>query len=147
MESQAVAEALARIEGKLDALLSKPAARTSSASSSKFPAPNVGDIAPDSELDSQYGNPKLKKSPTRWKGRDLAGKSYSELTVEELECVASLCDWKVGKNMEEGTPESDKNADYARKDGARARGWIRRIEAGWKPPTVSDDDIPFSRAA
>lgn len=117
------------------------------------PAGDDAAVASDTELDGEWGDPVLKKSPPRWKGRDLASKRYSQLTEEELDCVIGFLEWKRDKNREEvaaavksgdaaAQAKAEKGVMYAVKDAARARGWLRRLKQGWKPPTVSDE-IPF----
>lgn len=127
---------LDRIEAKLDQLLAKPAPRASSAPVA------VGEVtpAPDSDLDGQYGDPKIKKDPTRWKGPSMVGKRLSQTTPEYCDAVMSLALWKVGKDNEAGDA---KKAGYARRDAERALGWKLRLERGYKPPVADDDDIPF----
>ncbi len=90
-------------------------------------------VADDSDLDSEWGNPEIKKNPPRWQGGDFAGKRLSECTPEFLEELASFHDWRVTK------AEDDKKAGYARRDASRARGWAARLRAGWKPPVPEGD--------
>ena len=128
--------ALARIEEKLDRLLTGPAR---SAASTRAP---VSSVAPASDLDGQHGDPELRKSPPRWQGRNLAGLRYSQCTVEELECVASFKDWCAQRDADAG---DEKKANYSRLDAARARGWAERKAAKSVslPGAVDDDGIPF----
>lgn len=83
-----------------------------------------GAVAPASELDSQYGNPVIKKDPPRWSGPSFVGQPYSACSAEYLESLAGFLEWKAGKNEED--PERAKFAAYDRKDAARARGWAQR---------------------
>lgn len=135
---------LDRIEAKLDQLLiakPKPAPRAASSTSTGGVTP-----APDSDLDSQYGDPVVKKDPTRWKGPSMVGKKLSETTPEFCDSFMGLALWKVGKDLEAG---DEKKAGYARRDAERALGWKIRLETGYKPsPRVvdefaDDDGIPF----
>lgn len=91
---------------------------------------SAGAAAPDSELDHEYGNPTVRKDPKKWTGKSYVGCTFSQCPVEYLETLAGFLDWKATKEDEEG---KTKYAGYSRKDAARARGWIRRIKAGWKP--------------
>ena len=90
--------------------------------------------ASDKELDSQYGNPEIKKDPPRWKGPSFVGRRYSECTPEYLENLASFCDWKAGRDAAAGkmTRGGKPLADLVRRDAARARGWANRLREGWK---------------
>lgn len=98
-------------------------------------------VAADSDLDSQWGDEEIKKSPPRWKGEDFAGKKMSQTSPEFLECFAEFCDWKAERDDEKAATltgeEADKKrkyAGYSRKTAARARGWAARLRAGWKSP-------------
>lgn len=117
--------------------------------------------APDSDLDSEYGDPLVqRKDPPRWKGDSFIGCRYSECPAEYLDQMAGFLMWKAGKNDEdkkkaetsgdeEAAKKADKYAFYARKDASRAAGWAKRIREGYTPPaTGSGDadgqaDIPF----
>lgn len=100
-----------------------------------------GEVASDSDLDGEHGNPVVRKDPKLWKGASFEGKKFSQCSPEYLESVASLCDWKAKKN--DADPEKQKYAAYDRRDAARARGWARRIRAGYKPKGGAVAD-PFS---
>lgn len=123
--------ALARIEGKIDALSKRPASAT-------VTVPDGGDVAPDSELDSKYGDPTVRKTPPRWTGGDIAGKKYSECAPDALDSLAGFLEWQAKRDAEKGTEDGNKYAGYARKDAARARGWAKRKRSGWKPPADSN---------
>ena len=89
--------------------------------------PAGGQVADDRELDSQYGDPEIRKDPPRYSGPSMVGKHYSETTAEYLGDLAGFLEWKAGKNEEEGTPDKIKYAGYDRRDAARARGWMARL--------------------
>lgn len=121
--SDAILLRLSAIEARLAALESRPA--SSGAAS--------GAVAPDSDLDSQWGDPVVRKDPKRWlenAGASYVGLPFSQCPPDYLDAAASLFDWKAGKDDEKGTEEAAKYAKYARKDAARARGWAARIRAG-----------------
>jgi hypothetical protein len=121
--SDAIFLRLSAIEARLAALESRPA---SSGSAS-------GAVAPDSDLDSQWGDPVVRKDPKRWLesgGASFVGVPFSQCPPDYLDALASLADWKAGKDDEKGTEEGAKYAKYARKDAARARGWAARIRSG-----------------
>lgn len=99
-------------------------------------------VATDAELDSQYGDPEIRKDPPRWDGESFKGCKMSEATPEYLDSLAGFLDWRAGKKREEAaelTDEDDetkaerakavKYAGYDEKDAARARGWARRKRA------------------
>lgn len=99
-------------------------------------------VASDRDLDSQYGDPQVKKQPRGWNGPNQVGKRYSQTSPEFLDMMADFLDWKAGKNDEDAADETaeaedrssaKKFAKYARADAARARGWAARLRAGWKP--------------
>jgi len=97
------------------------------------------DVAPARELDSQYGNPVIKKDPKGWRGPSFQGKRLSQATPEYLDVLAELKDWIAEQEDKKGTPEGDKYAAFSRKDAARARGWAKRLRDGWKPPKEPRD--------
>lgn len=88
-------------------------------------------IADDADLDSQYGDPVIRRDPKRWTGESYVGSKFSETTPEYLEEVASFKDWQAGKDAAAG---DTKKAGYNRKDAARARGWAKRLREGYRPP-------------
>lgn len=111
----------------------------------------AGGVAPARELDSQYGDPEIKRDPKRWTGESFAGCHYSETTPDYLDCVAEFKDWqadqddKAGAKDAKGRPKSG----WGRKDARLARGWAARMRApGWKPkaklgvapPPATDED-------
>lgn len=112
-----------------------------------------GEVAPDSDLDGQWGDPTIRKDPPRWQGQSYAGMPYSEAPAEYLEVLAGFLDWAASKSAEKNelTSNGKPRADYLRKDAARARGWALRAarKAGGrrppapKPEPMTDDDVPF----
>ena len=142
---QDIVHGLARIEAKIDQIIAARATTPRPASST------TGDIvpAPDSDLDSQYGDFALKKDPPRWTGPSFAGKKLSQTTPAYCDAVMSFSLWKAEKDRQAG---DEKKAGYSRRDAERALGWKLRLERGHKtaatlpvddfgPPV--DDDIPF----
>ncbi len=127
---------LSRIEAKLDRLL---AGGTGGA-----------DVAPASDLDSQWGDEEIRKDPPRWKGEEsFQGKHMSECSPEFLDCFAEFADWKAERDEEKAAEATDpteaekkrKYSSYGRKTARRARGWAARKRSGWKPPqTVTPDE-------
>jgi hypothetical protein len=123
-----------RIEAKVDALSKGGGASTESA------------VAPDSDLDSEWGDEEIKKDPPRWKGESKAPCHMSETSAEYLDEYASFKDYCAERDTEKanelGTTGNDeetakklKYAGYGRKSARRARGWAARLRAGWKPAT------------
>jgi hypothetical protein len=113
----------------LDAKVSKLVAASGNGSKSRGNASSEGEIANDYDLDSEHGNPTIKKDPPRWEGDSFAGCTYSECTPEYLDALAGFHDWRVWKANQEG---NEKGAHWAGKDAARARGWARRLRNGWE---------------
>ena len=146
--SAEIKEQLDRIEAMVILLCAGKAPAASPAPASGYVvAP--GAVADDAELDSNYGNPDVRKDPPRWKGDSFKGKKYSACSPEYLDALAGFLDWQAGKDDEKGTDDGKKYAGYARKDSARARGWAKRLRAGWKQPgrepgIDDEDEIPFS---
>jgi hypothetical protein len=90
--------------------------------------PVEGAIADDRDLDSQYGNPEIKKDPPRWTGQSYAGCRFSDASPEYLETLAGFLDWKARKDDESNAVDTKGNpkSKWARLDAARARGWRKR---------------------
>lgn len=121
--------------------------------------------ASDRDLDSQFGNPEVKaKDPRDWTLGTMKGKRFSECPAEYLDLVADRLDFFIEQAKSDlEDPANDANqADirkkikYDRLDASRARGWAKRIRAGYVAPvepegfpsdapaaTVPDDSIPF----
>src|SRR5262245_6364043 len=94
------------------------------------------EIASDSDLDSQWGDPEIKqKDPRDWTGPTMKGRRFSQCSSEYLELLAKRLDFFADKAEAEGaTTNSGKPvAPYNRRDAARARGWAKRIRDGWAP--------------
>lgn len=116
-------------------------------------------VADDADLDSQWGNPQVRKNPPRWQGQDCTGLSYSDCPPEFLDTLAGFLDWQAGKAEEknETTTQGKPRGPLIRRDAARCRGWAARIRAkttahrkpaaGVTNPTgrgsMNDDDVPF----
>lgn len=150
-------ELLASIDRSLKAIVAHFGAGQPTQTATPRTVPRV---APDSDLDGQYGNPSIRaKDPRDWTGDSQLGKPFSECPPAYLDLLADRFDWFAEKAEEEGTTTSAGKpvAPYNRKDAARARGWAARLRAGWKPlvepagfpsdatpaPVTDNDDIPF----
>lgn len=126
----------------------------------------VAAIAPDSDLDGQYGDPEVRADSPQWikqGGDSYKGMRYSLCPPDYLEALASFMDWQAGKDEATGDPEKLKYAGYKRRDASRARGWAKRNakSAGSRMNTdlprlafdsdgsprvqhgVPDDNVPF----
>lgn len=107
--------------------------------SNSAPARAGGQIASDRDLDGQYGDPSIRKMPKGWEEDDFTGFRFSETRPEFLDFLAKdlagLAEWLRGKG------EPDK-AKYKELDAARARGWAKRLRAGYVPtarPAAEDE--------
>lgn len=132
-----ILEVLKSIDASLKALVGKaPAAQA--------PATNGPTVASDRDLDSQYGDPEVKaKDPRDWTGPTMRGRKFSQCPPEYLDMVAERLDYFCSTNP--GATEDDqKKLKYQRLDASRARGWAKRLRAGWKPaataPGWGDDE-------
>jgi len=112
--------AVRRIETKLN---ERPAPQAAAPAKASSTTPHIAD---DAELDSQYGDPEVRKDPPRWKGASYVSRPFSECPADYLDMLASFRDWQADKDSEKGTEDGDKYAKYGRKDAARARGWAQR---------------------
>lgn len=131
-QQQMICSLLTRIATGIDKLVAiaekrKPAAAVA--------APRQGQdvlaVAPDSDLDSQYGDERIKFDPRDWKGSSMKGATMSECPPEYLESLATSFDWFARKNADNG---DSKKAGYDKRSAARARGWARRKLDGWTGP-------------
>jgi hypothetical protein len=91
------------------------------------------DVADDADLDGTYGNPKVNFNPRDWHGDVMKGARFSECPAEFLDLLAGAFDYFARKAEEndETTTNGKPVAPYKRKDAARARGWAKRIRAGY----------------
>ena len=120
-----------------------------------------GLFASAQDLDGQRGDPAIRFDPRAWKGQSFKGKRFSQCSPEYLDAVAEMHAW-MAAHPKEG---KEHYAKYDTADAARARGWARRLRAGWKPTAVGQfpggspgfeapafgsadfpDDAPFSDA-
>ena len=147
----AVMQRLAAVEARLAVLEAGGGARASVASSS-----TGGGVASDRDLDSEWGDPVVKKDPKRW--IDGGGDSYASCRMSQcpsdyLNALANLYDWQADKDEESNASYVNNagktvfTAPFKRKDAARARGWAKRNEGKSAAPVAEshDDgsDIPF----
>ncbi|MGA1062101.1 MAG: hypothetical protein ACO3VH_07200 [Ilumatobacteraceae bacterium] len=111
-------EMLRRIEQKLDECLKYLRAQ---------PTPTV-EYRPlpidEDDLDSKYGNPKVKFMAKNWKGQDVTGWNFSDCPPEYLDMHAKMLDYFAKKDSQD--PVKAKDAIWRAKDAARARGWAER---------------------
>ena len=89
--------------------------------------------APDSDLDSKWGDPELKFIPRGWTGVPCKGFHFSECPPELLDLVAESLDYFAdqAEAKDEKTTSGKPVAPYKRKDAMRARGWAKRLREGW----------------
>ena len=129
-----------------------------------------GAVAEDAELDSQRGDPRIKYGLKEkyWPAQPdpFVGKTYSQTTPEYLDATAKYLD-ACGYVFERKDTEAErKKAHWKYIDAGRARGWAKRLRAGWQPPasttpkgnpfakpstdtagapaSAEDDDVPWS---
>lgn len=94
--------------------------------------PILATIAPatDFDLNSEWGNPTLDRSPKGWSGEQLEGRQMSDLHPTTLRALAreyaKLAAWHDSKKNVDGKGRPKGN--YARRDAARALGWALRLE-------------------
>lgn len=121
-----------------------PSAPVSSPSS---PPANGKRVAAASEIDGQYGNPKVRFDvKKKWieSGKpSQKGKAFSDCDPAFLDLYADALDYYASKAQElvdAGTADDNKKkeAKFGPVDAARARGWAARIRAtGYKSPPAA----------
>lgn len=105
------------------------------------PDPSTDLVATDAELDSEHGDEIVKaKMPKDWTGDDFKGAKMSECPPALLDMLASRHEYFAKTNEEAGDKQK---AGYERRSARRARGWARRMRAGWKRDVVTSTDIKW----
>lgn len=101
------------------------------------------DVASDRDLDGQYGDEEVRFNPRDWSGAPIKGKRMSRCDPDALDLLAEACDYFAQKNEAAGakTSSGKPKAQYDRTSAARARGWAKRLRAGWKPPEREPDSF------
>jgi hypothetical protein len=98
----------------------------------------INPIAPDTELDNPtYGDPPVKSAPRDWTGEFRVGQRMSECEPVLLDLLAERYDYFATKNDREQavTDKGQPKSDYDRRAAAKARGWAKRLRAGYRPRT------------
>lgn len=95
------------------------------------------DVASDRELDSKHGNPEIQRDPKQWRGPSYARKRMSEAPPEYLDMLAEFKSWQAEQDSKKPGEDAQRYAEFARRDAARARGWAKRLRAGWRPPSAT----------
>lgn len=116
--------------------------------SKRVAASSAANVANDADLDSQYGDEKIKTKPRDWTGDFVGGQTMSESDPAMLDLLAERFDYFAGKEETEGatTSTGKPKAPYSRTSAKRARGWAARLRAGWKPkptPHVSASEVKW----
>lgn len=103
--------------------------------------------ASDADLDSQYGDPTVRKDPKRWAGASYVGAKYSECPSDYLLVLAESFEYFAAKDQQNPDCRKHRNGTpfwkYNLIDAGRAKGWARRNKGLVKPPpaqVVEDDD-------
>lgn len=106
--------------------------------SKRAAAAPVANVATDADLDSQYGDEKIKTKPRDWTGAFVSGQTMSESDPAMLDLLAERFDYFAGKEEAEGaaTSTGKPKAPYSRISAKRARGWAARLRSGWKPKST-----------
>ncbi len=138
----------------LEATIGRVAGAFGGSSSSSSSGGGRGEVAPDSELDSKFGDPEIKRDPSAkyWEGASFIGKKYSRCSADYLDAMAKYKDACAYANEKEANPDKAKFIEYDRKDAARARGWAARVReqgprtngcAAPKPSDSGNGSVPF----
>jgi hypothetical protein len=94
-------------------------------------------VATDADLDGPHGDPVLTNVPRDWTGGNFKGLPLSSCPPELLDLAVEQYEYWADKAEanKELTSSGKPRAFYNRADAARARGWARRLRAGWVRPT------------
>lgn len=99
--------------------------------------PTAAEGASERDLDGQYGDPEVRMIPHDWTGTGVSkGMRLSRCPADFLDLYAGTMDYFAKKNDEKGEKDNKGNpkSRWDRKAAGLARGWARRIRAGWAPP-------------
>lgn len=127
----AMMEALRSIDATLKKLLTLSQSRRAAAPATSA----ASNVAPDSDLDSKYGDEEVKFKPRDWTGEFTKGQKMSASNPNMLDQLADAFEYfaekddAAGERLDNGKPKSL----YGRRSAMRARGWAARLRAGWKP--------------
>ena len=122
-----------------------PAASATPAATPSTPPANGKRVATAADIDSQYGNPKVrfdvKKKWIEAGKPSQKGKTFSDCDPDFLDLYADALDYFAGesqKKVDAGTADDNakKDAKFGPLDAARARGWAARIRATGYMPTA-----------
>jgi len=88
------------------------------------------EIAPasDADLDSPYGDERIRCDPRDWKGTSRKNDVMSRCEPEFLDLYVG-----VMLHFAENNSADAQKSGYDRRAAARAMGWARRLRAGWRP--------------
>lgn len=100
---------------------------------------STGPAASDRELDAQHGDPDVRFVPKSWTdGGVMKGQRFSRCPADFLDLLAEAYDFFAEKNDAAGEKANNgkPKSFYDRRTAKLARGWARRIRAGWTPPAT-----------
>lgn len=94
--------------------------------------------ASDAELQSQYGDPQVRRDPRRWAGNSYMGAKFSQCPTDYLLCKAEELEYFANKNRNDpNAKKTTKGKFYWEldlRDASRARGWAARNRGIVMPP-------------
>ena len=106
----------------------------SAVSRSAGPAATGPRLAPDSDLDSKFGDEVVKFNPRDWSGTTFKDSHMSECSPEFLDMLAESYDAFAEKNIGIMTTAGKPKSEFDRRSARRARGWAARIRKNGTPP-------------
>jgi len=94
------------------------------------------EIATDRDLDGPHGNEQVKWDPRDWTGLSFKGLAMNECPAEYLDELARAFDYFAARNDSKGLVDDQgrPKSFYDKRSAGRARGWAKRLRAGWRPP-------------
>lgn len=102
-------------------------------------------IAEDSDLDSRFGDPKVRRDPKHWAGASYVGAHYSQCPTDYLIVLAESLEYFADKDQKKPKDQVRTHTNgtpywaYNLKDAARARGWAARNRGKAMPPPAGND--------
>ncbi len=148
-QTKALTAKVARLEKDLADAITRLTVmeKTMAAIKAVFVPRGGGDVEPadDAELDGRYGDPEIRRDPSQkyWDGPSYKGCRLSEAPPEYLKAFITYklaCSVMAAKD-----PERAKYAEYDRRDAARAKGWLLRMQSGAiQPPTQARPRTGFA---
>ncbi len=98
----------------------------------------IPEIAPDSDLDSKFGDPVVKHDPHKWEGEPMKGRPLSQCPPDYLKMYAEMKEYFAVQDDEKGLADANgkPKSRWSWMEASRARGWMKRNAGGVKKKPI-----------